>query len=258
MACALHWAHQDSSVSLEHSTNMAWQPVQVGQPKQRFPARQPWQPTQGAQSTWPVKALQQQVSYPQQEIMPMPDETVVMKFPVNRRGLSLIGATLLSGAVLGGPAFALIPDDEDADLLAKAKANRKQRIQAEKKEERKYVEAAGDEGGKAKLDRALAPVQIAIKQLAIAGADLQKGDTAAAGRELQTTMINDLKSAIEKTSNTGDAKALTGTIFKSVTSLQSACNSNKLKEAKTAFVETAKDLKDWAAAADVDELLRGL
>eukprot|EP00746_Dinoflagellata_sp_MGD_P002765 gnl/MRDRNA2_/MRDRNA2_105406_c0_seq1.p1 gnl/MRDRNA2_/MRDRNA2_105406_c0~~gnl/MRDRNA2_/MRDRNA2_105406_c0_seq1.p1 ORF type:complete len:295 (-),score=61.60 gnl/MRDRNA2_/MRDRNA2_105406_c0_seq1:105-989(-) len=262
IGCALLCTYQEPLANLADTVNMVWQPpkvaqsmqpMKVGQFMQRFPT---WQPTNNAQSMWPVKALQQERSYPQYEVE-QNQPTIAMEFPLNRRGLSIMGAILGGGAVLGGPADALIPDDEDSDLLAKAKANRKARIQAEKQAERAYVET-GEKGPPKNLDRELLPVQIAIKQLGLAGADLEKGDTKAAASELTESMIGDLNKAILKVSNTNDSKALSGTVFKSIKSLQNAANSGKLKEAKSSFVATVGDLTDWAKAAQVATLLRGL
>lgn len=261
MGCALLYAYQAPLASLEQPVNMAWQPAKVGQSMQpvkvgqfmhRFPA---WQPTNGAQSMWPLKALQQERSYSQSEVE-QKQPALVMELPVNRRGLSIVGAILAGAGVLGGPADALIPDDEDSDLLAKAKANRKAKLQQEKKTERAYVEEAGV--GTAKLDRELLPVQIAIKQLLIAGGDLEKGDVKAAAGEIQESMIGDMNKAILKVSNTNDARALSGTVASTMKSLQTALNKNQLKEAKAAWVSTADDITQWAKAAQVDTLLRGL
>lgn len=80
-------------------------------------------------------------------------------------------AGLLGGAALlpfSRPALALIPDEEDEELLAKAKANRAERLAKNKETTRAFI---ADEGFSNKqLEGELIPVQKAVAKLAQSGA----------------------------------------------------------------------------------------
>ena len=69
-------------------------------------------------------------------------------------------------------ASALIPDDDDEDLVTEARKNRSQRLKEEKSTEKSYAKAAG-------LNREdLASVQRAVNRLAKSGSDLESGKVA--------------------------------------------------------------------------------
>ena len=66
-------------------------------------------------------------------------------------------------------ASALLPDDDDEDLILKAKSNRSKRLKEEKSTEQTYSRLAG-------LNRDdLASVQRAVNRLAKSGSDLDQG-----------------------------------------------------------------------------------
>ena len=70
-------------------------------------------------------------------------------------------------------AWALIPDDDDEDLVEKAKARRGEKLKAERGTEKKFVRSEGFS------DASLAPVQKAVLQLAVAGSQLSEGNLGA-------------------------------------------------------------------------------
>lgn len=263
LGCALFWSQTGHSATQDPNINMAMglmQPAKVG-PMIR--------PASSRQSTQPVRALphmQPERQYPQTNFKPMKEEDllepveeeVVMEVPMDRRETlgALLGAMVTGGSLLSEPALALIPDDEDNELLTKAKANRKAKIQAEKRVERKLVES---EGLKGNLERQLAPVQKAIAQLSKAGVDLEKNDVKAAASEINDfTLISELEAAVTKISNTGDARKLAKSLVDEVKSFQNAANQAKEQESIKEFKDVAAAFKAWADAADVDSLLKGL
>lgn len=67
-------------------------------------------------------------------------------------------------------ARALIPDDDDEELIEKAKANRKSRLAAEKTAEKEYAKSGGFADGE------VVAVQIAVNKLARSGEALAAGD----------------------------------------------------------------------------------
>ena len=67
-------------------------------------------------------------------------------------------------------AMALIPDDDDEDLVATAKARRSQKLKEELGTEKKFTRSEGF------MDASLAPVQKAVLELAIVGSQLSAGD----------------------------------------------------------------------------------
>lgn len=67
-------------------------------------------------------------------------------------------------------ALALIPDDDDEELIEKAKANRKSRLASEKAAEKEYAKSSGFADGE------VVAVQIAVNKLAKSGEALAAGD----------------------------------------------------------------------------------
>jgi hypothetical protein len=178
-----------------------------------------------------------------------------MTYPTNRR--ELIGALLAGGSLLGVvPAQALIPDDDDSELLKKARANRKERLKAEKKAERAFVE---EEGLTKSLEQDIAPVQEAVYFLAKAGMSLEKDDVKAA-KELfgDSSWVNDLKKGVTKISNDEDSRKASKPLFKEIDDLKKAVDGEQLKPAKKEFVDTVKALKIWLEEAQVTKLIKGV
>ena len=75
--------------------------------------------------------------------------------------------------------LALIPDDDDEELIEKAKARRTQRLKEERSTERSFVKVQGF-----KQDAGVAPVQKAVNELARAGSQIKAGDLQAASATL--------------------------------------------------------------------------
>lgn len=89
----------------------------------------------------------------------------------SRRALLLSTAGLSALAFAGAsakPARALIPDEEDTEMLEKAKANRRQRLAEQRETTREFLNAEGLENRL--LDQELVPVQRLVLDLAKSGA----------------------------------------------------------------------------------------
>jgi hypothetical protein len=94
---------------------------------------------------------------------------------LDRRSVLLASTTVAASALLAivpaQPARALIPDEEDEELLERAKANRQRRLAEQKETTRNFLR---DDGLKDKtLDTELIPVQKAVVQLAKSGETLE-------------------------------------------------------------------------------------
>lgn len=76
-------------------------------------------------------------------------------------------------------ALALLPDDDDEDLVIKAKENRKSRLKSEITTQKQFARTEGFK------DMSLAPLQKAVTQLARVGAQLSSGDVSAASGTLK-------------------------------------------------------------------------
>lgn len=85
---------------------------------------------------------------------------------INRR--AAVATSLWSAALLFAPkALALIPDEEDEEMLEKAKANRQRRLSQQKETTREFLQVEGLKNKQ--LDQELIPVQKAVAQLSKSG-----------------------------------------------------------------------------------------
>lgn len=76
---------------------------------------------------------------------------------------------MYADAWLVSAALALIPDDDDEELVSKARSNRSKRLKEEKSTEKTYSKIAGLNTND------LASVQRAVNRLAKSGSDLDSG-----------------------------------------------------------------------------------
>ena len=70
--------------------------------------------------------------------------------------------------------------------------------------------------------------------------------------------MRELKRATNKLSFTEEAQASAAAVVTSVAALQAATAKGSAREAKQSFVSAVGALRQWAAAADIDTVVKGL
>lgn len=154
------------------------------------------------------------------------------------------------------PALALIPDDEDEELIEKAKANRKARLAQQQTTTRAFLK---DEGiTDLKLGKELVPVQQAVTNLAISGSQLDKGDLPALASTLSDDWVDEFSIAAKAVSKSEDSQVIVDQVMASLASLKSAAASGDVTASKKSYVEVVASLQSWATQAGVAPSLKGL
>lgn len=173
------------------------------------------------------------------------------------RRQALAGLSLATGlALLPNRAWALIPDEEDEEMLEKAKANRQKRLQAQKEVTREFLR---EDGLKDKLlDSELVPVQKAVFQLAKSGSQLESGDLKAASATLNSGWVDDFKRATAVLDANDTEQARAAAIFDNISSLQDATKRGDVKGSKQTFVAVVSAVQDWANSTGLAANLKGL
>eukprot|EP00899_Mesostigma_viride_P024370 jgi/Mesvir1/5117/Mv15274-RA.2 len=93
---------------------------------------------------------------------------------IGRRNLVSFAA-ILAPALAANPAFALIPDDDDQELLKSTQARRQERLEKERATERRFANESGKNlQNSAEIQRAY--LQLAVKELQKAGNALKNND----------------------------------------------------------------------------------
>jgi len=154
-------------------------------------------------------------------------------------------AGLVAAPLFASPAFALIPDDDDEDLLVKAKENRSKKLKSELGTEKTYAKSAGFK------DTTLAPLQKAVTSLARVGSQLATGDVSGAASTLSGNWVGD---AAKEGATLLDFSGVSAAIA----AVQQAAGGGDLAQTKTKFVAAVSELQSWASAAGVSAQLRGL
>lgn len=144
------------------------------------------------------------------------------------------------------PAMAILQgnDEEDEAFLAKAKANRLEKLQDERSKQAKY---AGEKLGRSTGD--VAALQLAVYKISKAGSLIDQDSIYGAGAELES---GNWEKELAKSEFGTDA--LTSTVG----ALKKACASGDANGAKKAYVSTASALKEAANAAGVAAQLKKL
>jgi len=167
--------------------------------------------------------------------------------PVSRREALKFGASTLPFLV-AADAWAILPgnDDEDEELLAKAKAARTNRIQSERSLEKSFVRE-----NNLKTDADVATVQIAVYKLSKAGEYISNGMLASAYETLQT---GDWEKKLEASSaNLGSSPS---DFIDGVKALKAATMAGNESKTKSSYVSAVSALKSYAKAAGIEQNLK--
>jgi len=175
--------------------------------------------------------------------------------PLNRRHLAVL-FTAVPALISALPATALIPDDDDEELIEKARANRRAKLANEKKTEREFARSEGF-SDKA-LEKNLIPVQRAINALARTGAALESGDTSAAASALADGWQSDFEAATKTLSDNDLSRGSVSSVIANIQTLESNARKGALGDAKSSFVASVVALQGWAKDAGIAQSLKGL
>jgi hypothetical protein len=148
-------------------------------------------------------------------------------------------------------ALALIPDDDDLELITKARANRSERLAKEKGAEAAFTNVEGFKVSP------LAGAQAAVFVLQRAGAQLDAGDAQGAADTLNSgaDFVQAFADSAARVSATAAAKASAAAAAESLSALRQASASG---DAKAAFAGAARAVSAWARDAGVAGSLQGL
>lgn len=182
-------------------------------------------------------------------VKPSAQRTVSCKAIVDRR--AAVGSILLPVFLYAPQALALIPDEEDEDMVNKAKANRKTRIAQNKSTTRQLL--ADDGIVDKQLANDLVPIQKAVTQLAKTGAELEKGELSRAASEMNGLWVSEFELATKNA-----ASESTDAIVSSLKSLKETSSKGDLKAAKTEYVNVIIAFQTWAVDSKLDSRLKGL
>jgi hypothetical protein len=153
-------------------------------------------------------------------------------------------------------AWALIPDEEDEELLERAKANRQKRLASQKETTREFLKEEGLTNKT--LNSELIPVQKAVFQLAKSGSELEAGDLRAVSSTLDGSWVGDFQKAAAALDASDAQSAGAQAIFDGIGSLKSSAGSGDLNGSKRQFVAVVGAVTDWANATGVTGDLKGL
>ena len=130
--------------------------------------------------------------------------------------------------------------------MAKAKAGRAERIQAEKALEKKYVSK-----NDLKQDLETSKIQVAVFKLSKAGGLIESGYLALAAEELGLgNWIEEFQTAGFKLGRQPEA------FVENVSMLRSACRDGDVNEAKRAYISAAMSLKEYALVTETTQNLK--
>jgi len=168
-------------------------------------------------------------------------------------------AALLAALPISLPAsraLALIPDDDDEELVEKARANRRSRLASERQAEKAFSRAEGFVDRSAQKE--LVPVQRAVNSLALVGKQLSSGEVSAAAGTLNDAWAGDFRRAAESLSENGAAKSSAAKVVAQLGELQEAANRGSLADAKQGYVALVGSFQGWSSDAGVASFLKGL
>merc|ERR1712159_185263 len=162
-----------------------------------------------------------------------------------------LGFTFLSSA---RAAYAILPDDDDEELIQRAKAKRASKIKTELATERNFV------GITKPTEEEIKTVQLAVAKIVKTGALIEQGDTENAASVIGTSSTpwaSNLTS-LAKRKSAGAASEPAGMMLSSLQVLQTSLMNSDDKKAKVAYSATASAMEDFIAAVGMKGSIKGL
>lgn len=189
---------------------------------------------------------------PARQVVVAAAQPTVTSYECSRRTVASLFASI-PAFYTALPAVALIPDDDDEELVERARANRKAKLANERATEKAFARSEGF-GNRNEL----VPVQRAVNALAKTGAALETGDTSSAAAALADGWQSEFKKASEVLSDGSSSRRSIESLFTSLGSLESSAKQGSLSEAKKSFVASVTAFKGWASDVGVASSLKGL
>jgi len=192
-------------------------------------------------------------------------ETAPIEEVTGRRAAALsvsaaFGATLASFGVFGASApraLALLPDDDDEELIRKARAKRQTALKEELAKEKAFAIKKGySKATKEEIDA----VQLAVAKLVKTATLIDQGDYGTATGvigDASTPWAVDLAQFAEKTSEGSAAEPATK-MMASLRDLQASVKSKDGDAALESYVSTSSAFLDWCSAIGLSKSVKGL
>ncbi|GLC40988.1 hypothetical protein PLESTB_000954800 [Pleodorina starrii] len=165
---------------------------------------------------------------------------------------AVLGVALLPALVYAPKALALIPDEDDEDLVEKAKANRRARLAQQRGVTREFMTAENLKD--ARLEQELVSVQKAVYKLSKSGSQLESGDLKAAASTLSESWVAEFTAVASTISGTDAA----GKLSSAIQDVKAAAAAGDSASSKRQFTSLVSDLQSWASATGLAGSLRGL
>ena len=167
-----------------------------------------------------------------------------------RHALVWLSLPLMSTVSL--PSYALIPDDDDEEMVERAKANRRKRLAGEKKAEQAFSRSEGFVDKSTKKE--IVSVQIAVNALAKAGEALASSDVGSAANALSGQWSAEFEDAAKALSINDDTKAAAEATIAEIGALKQAASSGSLDSAKKEYDDAVTALTSWTSKAAISSL----
>eukprot|EP01025_Chloroclados_australasicus_P033889 TRINITY_DN3466_c0_g1_i2.p1 TRINITY_DN3466_c0_g1~~TRINITY_DN3466_c0_g1_i2.p1 ORF type:complete len:222 (+),score=24.32 TRINITY_DN3466_c0_g1_i2:77-742(+) len=177
----------------------------------------------------------------------------------DRRSLLFFGSVFSVGLSLQSQekAFALIPDDDDEELIERAKAKRSVRLLQQKEVQREFLSSEGLKDRS--VQEQVASVQRVVIQLAKSGKALENGDAQTASTELlRADWLSDFKVAADKLSLTDGQKSKAEGVVKGLSGLVSVAGGSDLDAIKNSYVVAVDALQSWCNETGLAPSIKGL
>ena len=153
------------------------------------------------------------------------------------------------------PVRAILPDDDDAELIQRARAKRQQRIADEFENGRSFAATEGFSTSLGANQKSIAEVQRAVNALSDAGAALSAGNLGGAQSAMGGGWVEEFKAAAASLDSTAKLSGEYENITRGIGGIQA---SGDVASARQSFVLAATSLQGWAQDTGIASKLEGL
>jgi len=171
-----------------------------------------------------------------------------------RRAALSAGFGLSVAALFPSTALALLPDDDDEELIKRAKAKRSTKLREELATERNFV------GLQKPTEDEIKTVQLAVAKMVKTGSLLEEGNLDEAATVLgnsSTAWATNLTS-LAKRKSAGKASEPAGMMLSFLDVLQKSVMNGDDKKAKNSYAATAEAMENFISAVGMTDSIKGL